>query len=91
MARKPPTTLSFRVTVPKIEGVSVAVWEEYIADAVNQWNGQAVAPQNGEEPDEWYLMMESRPWHVAPGVVLPIVKRIRNRNKKREAPVWPSK
>lgn len=54
-----PKFLEFKVRVPNIEGVSEREWRSYINDAVVTWCGQAVWPQNDEEPDSWFLMSDS--------------------------------
>lgn len=57
MARK-ATQLSFRVTVPYIEGVSADIWQGYIESAVTNWSGQSHPPTGDEEPDEWWLICQ---------------------------------
>lgn len=44
----PRGNLKFVVSVPRVEGVSVARFREYIEDAVRQWAGQFEPAEGGD-------------------------------------------
>lgn len=52
--------IEFKVRMPVIPGVAPGIMQGYIEQAVNDYCGQAMPPQNGEEPDEWWLISEAR-------------------------------